>query len=299
MQLSIVVTVLGQHEMATLAIRNLVENCEDPLTNIVVVDNGGDYVFPDESPRVVVERRLDQDLKPVNMGVYPVFQYAMDVLPSVTGDVVAFFHSDLMVVEKGFDVSILKVFRECGDLGLMGFVGSNEIDYNGGRGGGTTSNFQGGAYMWHRDQGKPKPEGIIMEGQAWTGSPAESHGKRNAGFTPAAVVDGCAMIITRKAWKRIGFRADFPPHHFYDRLISTQMLEAGFKVGVLGVACDHLGGQTVSRETRYGEMGHEWLKAHDPKFIGGANIDQMIYEKAESMWLREYRDRKHLVPICV
>lgn len=292
MKLTIVVTVLGQHEMATLAIRKMVENCSDPITNIVVVDNGGDYEFPDESPRVVVERRLGADGKAINQGVYPVFKYAMDILPTVDGDVVMFFHSDMMINERGFDFRILAEFIARKDLGLLGLVGSNEIDSNGGRGGGTTSNFAGLAYS------SPGFEYV------WHGSPAEAHGMRNAGFTNAAVVDGCAMALTREAWRRIGFREDFPPHHFYDRLISTQVIEAGLKVGVLGIACDHLGGQTVSREGRYHDVAREWSEKNvtPDRYVGDPgnwSWDLTVYRAGEFMWLREYRDKKHMVPMRV
>lgn len=295
MKLTVVFTVLGQHDIATLAIRNALECLEDQETNIVVVDNGGDYEFPDQNDRVTVERAMDHDpARYINMGVYPVFKYAMDSLPTVDGDVVAFFHSDLIVVEHGFDVSILHSFRAHPDLGLLGFVGSNEIDSNGGRGGGTTSNFQGGEYYgYSRDGG---------EAGHWVGSVAEAHGRRDAGYTNAAVVDGCAMIIRRDAWKKIGFRDKFPPHHFYDRLISTQMLEAGYRVAVLGIECDHLGGQTVSREQRYPDMAREWCERNvSPQFFVGSptSWDMTVYREAEKQWLMEYRDRKHMVPTRV
>lgn len=283
MKLTIVFTVLGQHEMATLAIdkaRHLIRN---PNTQIVVVDNGGDYEYPHDL-KVRVVRPPDG-----NMGVYPVFKWAFD---NTKGDVLAFLHSDLMLAEEGFDESILHNFQRYPQLGLIGFVGSNEIDAVGGRGSGTTSNFQG---LSHR-----------LEGYnfVWHGSPAEAHGKRSAGFTPAAVVDGCAMVIRRDAWDKIGFREDFPPHHFYDRLISTQMLEAGFEVGVLGIACDHISGQTVNKEGRYNNLAEEWSK-ENLNYLSWVGIppnyswDQTIYQQAERMWLKEYRDEKHIVPIRI
>jgi len=289
MRLTIVFTVLGQHEMAKLAIRQAFDNCTDPETRIVVVDNGGDFSYDDVRVSVVGDGR--------NMGVYPVFDYAFKNVP---GDILAFFHSDLIVDEKGFDVRILKEFRHDPKLGLVGFVGSDEIDANGGRGGGTTSNFQGKSYLGDVPINTPGRPGTAFA--MWTGSPAEAHGKRNAGYTNAAVVDGCAMVIRRNAWATIGFRPEFPPHHFYDRLISTQMLEAKYKVAVLGIACDHLGGQTVSKEQRYPDMAQEWCEKHvqPDRYVGNpVSWDMTVYREAEFQWLREFRDRKHLVPIRV
>lgn len=281
MKLTVVVPVLGQHELATRAILNLLENMSLASTDIVVVDNGGDYSFPLPSPKVSVFRPGS------NLGVYPVFKYAFD---SCQGDVLAFFHSDLIVAEPGYDSRLLTVFNLNDKMGLIGFVGSNEIDRNGGRGGGTTSNFQGNAYF-NSDNDNP------ME---WRGSPAHHHGMTNAGLTPAAVVDGCAMVIRRAAWDMIGYREDFPPHHFYDRLISTQMLELGWKVAVLGIACDHISGQTVSKESRYGDMAKEWCDKHGiAQLSADEPWDQVIYKAAERQWLKEYRDEKHMVPTRV
>lgn len=297
MDLTIVFTVLGQHDMAHSAIEMASRNISLSKTKIVVIDNGGDFALGIDNPRVLIHRPEK------NLGVYPVFDYAFN-FEYVTGGVVAFLHSDLFINEFGFDARILRAFDSTRHLGLIGFVGSNEIDAAGGRGGGTTSNFQGLTY--HTDGG-----GVIVANkivgnslQHWTGSPAEAHGMRNAEYTNAAVVDGCAMVISREAWRKIGNRENFPPHHFYDKLISTQMLEAGYKVGVLGIACDHLGGQTVSREEGYNNLAEEWSREHlrPDQWIGNVpnfSWDQTVYHEAERQWLTEYRDTKHIVPLRV
>lgn len=287
MRLSIVVPVLGQHELAITAIDLLRENITEAGTEIIVVDNGGDL------PALEVDHRVRVINPGKNLGVYPVFQEGMKW---AGGDVVAFFHSDLMVVEKGFDKRIINAFEIHPKLGLVGFVGSNEIDAAGGRGGGTTSNFQGGTYYPSNADSDRNPR--------WVGSPAEAHGKRTrVGYEPAAVVDGCAMVLRRTAWEKIGYRENFPPHHFYDRLISTQMLEAGYKIFVIGIACDHISGQTVGGQA-YVDFAELWSIAnlHPHKWVGippHYAWDQTVYQEAERQWLSEYRDRKHLVPIRV
>lgn len=286
MKLSIVISVLGQHELATTGINLLLENRAFSDTEVVIIDNGGDYsVFDGRHEENIWMVRPDK-----NVGVYPTFKLGMETTES---EIVAFFHSDLMVVEKGFDKRILDQFEMFSKLGLVGFVGSNEIDAAGGRGNGTTSNFQGAQYF----------SGIMNEGRTWTGSPAEAHGKRNDDYTKAAVVDGCAMVIRRTAWEKIGYRKDFPPHHFYDRLISTQMLEAGYNVAVLGIACDHISGQTVGGQS-YVDFAEEWSRKNLPesKWVGNPPHyawDQTVYQEAERQWLSQYRDKKHLIPIRV
>jgi len=160
-----------------------------------------------------------------NPGSYPVFALAPS-LCSPACDAVAILHSDLLVYEKGFDVRLLTAFARRPSLGLIGFVGSNEIDSAGGRGLGTALNFDG--------------RSVDFEGMKWTGSPAEAHGRRLSGLERAAVVDGCAIVFRRAVLEAITPRLDFPPHHFYDRLLSCEVREAGWDVGVMGVACDHI-----------------------------------------------------------
>ncbi len=281
MKLAVVVPVLGQHELANVALDLLIENQRDENTVVFAFDNGNDFVPNNPAVRMIKPGR--------NIGVYPVFKYAFDFLQGhdYGFDIVAFFHSDLMVPEQGYDMRLIQAFESHPKLGLMGFVGSTQIDVNGGRGVGTTSNFQGAKYF----------SGIMNKGETWTGSPAEAHGMRFAGYTNAAVVDGCAMVIRTSMWNVIGYREGFPIHHFYDRLISTQMLENGFEVAVLGIACDHISGQTVAKEERYGDLAKEWCQRNNVPMTH--NWDDAIYREAERRWLYEYRQVKRLIPISV
>lgn len=228
-------------------------------------------------------------------GVYPTFKQGFE---NTEGEFVAFFHSDLIVWEERWNERVVRAFEENGNLGMIGFIGSNEIDSAGGRGLGTTSNFQGKSLS-----GDPGMDGLFI---TWHGSAAAVHGKVSEGLSFAAVIDGCAMIIKRSAY--VGedmYRDNFPPHHFYDRLISTQMLEKKFDVAVLGIECDHISGQTVNQEPAYQQMAYEWLKRRSALIDGligdfdpAVNYDADIYQIAEAMWLDEYR-RKGLVPCRV
>jgi GT2 family glycosyltransferase len=239
--------------------------------DIAVIDNGSD-------PPIASERWIPTDVRVVrnrqNIGCYPLFAQGLEL--GRTYDVIAFLHSDLIVHERGWDDRIREAFASDERLGLVGFVGSSELDAQGGRGLGTMLNFQG----------------------VGRGSPAEAHGRRIADLRPAVVVDGCAMAFRREALAEIGSRADFPPHHFYDRLMSCQVLERGWRVAVLGVACDHLGNRTVSRETAWHELARRWAQAHGIA-VGDGNWDLAIYLEAERQFLGEWRDRKRFVPVRV
>lgn len=273
MSLSIVIPFVDNYPLVRAVIGSLAENLALPDTKIIALDNGSA-----EAAREFPGARLAR--LPENIGNYPVFHHALS-LAGPQADLVAVFHSDLFVHERGFDRRITDTFACYPQLGLLGFVGSAEIDNEGGRGLGTVSNFQGRT--------------VTNNGHAWTGSPAEAHGRRSSGLERAAVVDGCAMVFRRPVLETIPLCPAFPPHHFYDRLLSCQVIERGHLVAVLGVACDHISGQTASAAS-YRDLARRWCREH----LGSddiTNLDEEIYLQAESRWLREYRDMKGIVPV--
>lgn len=265
--------------MVTAIIDQFVEvtNTKEYETELLLIDNGSD--FPHDYPFVKIARNEK------STGVYPTFEQGFK---ATIGDIVAFFHSDVAVWEPNWNQRVIDLFRTNDNLGLLGFIGSNEIDQAGGRGLGTSSNFMGRT--------------LDGDGQSWTGSPAEPHGARHTDYKKGAVVDGCVMIIRRDAWEDIGIKDKFPPHHFYDKLISSQMLEKGWEVGTLGIEFDHFSGQTVNTQKGYQTMAHDWLyrNGHMPgEFNPDHNYDEDIYKLSEAMWLNEYRDTKHVIPIKI
>lgn len=288
MKLSIVVPVFNQFDLATAALDVMIHNLSGKReVELVVLDNGSSEMFvyvPNEKNEKLVVRliRLNK-----NIGVYPTFWAG---LRETTGDIVAFFHSDLMIAEKGWDIRVLSSFEDNAHLGMVGFVGSDEIDAAGGRGLGTASNFQGLEYRHKNGEG---------EERVWVGSAAEIHGRRITGMVPAAVEDGCAMIFRRICLEVIPQRPDFPPHHFYDRLLSCEVRERGWQMATLGIGCDHISGQTVNQESGYQDMAREWAEAHGLTLMGHHNWDSVVYESAGRQWLTEYKDQKGMVPCRV
>ncbi len=299
MRLSIVIPVLNQFPLTIATYKQLREVTDtlDDDVEFLIIDNGS-RVPLDESdvPGATIIRNE------YTVGVYPTFLQGFN---NTTGDIVAFFHSDLVVWEQNWNERLIKQFQDNTNLGMVGFIGSNEIDASGGRGLGTTSNFQG----------RTLSDGLNV----WQGSPASVHGKVSDQLSSAAVVDGCAMIISRDAWEDIGNRDDFPPHHHYDRLISCQLLEKGWDVGVLGIECDHFSGQTVNQEDSYSVMAQgwagkslgvnsfmEWAEKNKEWTNNSSNPnrgkiphnwDSVVYMESEKRFLLEYRDEKHLIPI--
>ena len=284
MKLAVVVSVLNQHELATTCI-DFVQAYSSQDTDIVIIDNASDPVFDYNITNLKDNRNIKIIRQEKNIGVYPIF---WEALKYTDADVIAYFHSDLMFCEKGWDERVLACFEMYEKLGLIGFVGSDEIDANGGRGLGTTSNFKGYKHM-HQDAKGNKKE--------WIGSEGKLHGAVNQGFTKAAVVDGCAMIFRRKVLEQIKPRGNFPPHHFYDRVLSCEVQEAGYEVGVLGIGCDHISGQSVNGSLAYEQMAEIWAGQHGVRRgFGDTNWDIVLYREAERQFMEEYRDQKKFIP---
>lgn len=293
MKLSVIFPVFNQFPLATTALDIAMYNLsgkED--VEVIVLDNGSAECFyckykeeyDKKLPPNVTFRGVKVDK---NIGVYPTFWWG---LQEAKGDVLAFFHSDLMVTEKNWDERVLYEFKRDTTLGLLGFIGSNEIDSSGGRGSGTTSNFQGNDYKNGDGLGSPS---------IWRGSPAEAHGRKSRGYSRATVVDGCSMVFRRSVLEQIKQRENFPPHHFYDRLLSSEVRELGYTMEVLGIECDHISGQTVNQEPGYNDMAKEWADSHGLTMDSVHNWDSVLYREAERQWLKEYRDEKRLVPCKV
>lgn len=289
MRLTIVFTVMNQFPLATLAIDHALDNLSpDADVELLVIDNGSDTPFEYKGigrgiSNMTTARGTKVEVQILrhekSIGVYPTFWDGIH-----TGDVIAFFHSDLVICEQDWDKRVLGAFESHPKLGLLGFIGSNEIDGSGGRGLGTMSNFQGNRY--------------VSGDKSWSGSAASVHGKHVTEYYPAAVVDGCAMIFSHSAIEHdIQQRENFPPHHFYDKLISCEVREAGYEMAVLGIACDHISGQTVNQEGKYQDMAQDWCDAHG--IAKTHNWDDAVYHESERQWLTEYRDTKHLIPCKV
>ncbi len=308
MKLSIIIPVLNQYKMTAQAVNYIAENVIGSDVELLLIDNASDEggkrlkdaifgsgIDTDKIKRLGEFRIVDNAS---NIGTYATFK---EGLKHAKGDILCYLHSDVFIYENGWDKRVVDSFEKNQKLGLVGFVGSCEIDGLGGRGCGTASNFRG------RQIGE------------WRGSPAEAHGKRISGLMPAAVVDGCVMILRRSCLQAIENVVDFPHHHFYDRLISCQVLEAGWNVAVLGIAFDHFGGQTVCREGKHQQIAEKkmverfgsrenWSAQRRAWMMNSSNPskgkqpdsgDYWTYLEAEWRFLSEWREQKRFIPLKV
>jgi len=270
-----VVPVLNAFDVAQDSLRRMMLLAHEP--EILAIDNGSSQSLAGQVKAWKLEH-VEVVRNAHNVGNYAAFAQGLKLAQKREADVIAFFHSDLIIHERWWDDRVRVAFEQDPKLGLLGFIGSREIDGSGGRGLGTASNFLG----------------------LFGGGPAEVHGARLTGLMPAAVVDGCSMIFRTEALAQIGSRRDYPPHHFYDRLMSCEVLEAGWRVAVLGIGCDHLGGRTAVLVPQYHEFAEAWCREHEVSLEpDGDGWDLAVYREAERQFLREYRDGKHFIPVRV
>lgn len=258
MKLAVIIPVYNRHEVTLEALKHLALTSKTN-PDVIVLDNGSDQPFSEYLdaigiPFVGINVKVLRTEE--NKGVWPTFKQGYD---ATDADILAYLHNDLYVYHENWDGVLVSAFTINPLLGLVGFVGSNQWDYDGGRGLGTMSNFQG---------------------RPGCGSPAEVHGARIVGdnIFPALVVDGCAMVMRRTAMEQITF-FDFPPHHFYDRVYSLHMLMQSWHTAIASIACDHVSGQTANTQQGWHNAAQKWAEAN------GLTLDETwdntVYKEAE------------------
>lgn len=285
-RLAAIVTCVDSKELAEEALHYLRENTTPELTEIILLDNGSYTPLPKyEADRVI---RYEE-----NIGVNAVFHRTIKELEEAGFTHVAHMHCDVMIREKSWDEFLLFTFDTDPKLALIGLLGSNEIDGAGGRGLGTASSFFGGEY------------------NTGNATPAEIHGRRVKGKEAAAVVDHLLMAFPLEKLKQLPPQEEsgYAPHHFYDRILSCEVLARGWNVALLGLDADHFGGGTgLCKVPHEGpELGclnrdglyRRWLTSKGIGFQEGDNLDLIVYKEAEKIFLNKWRDELHFIPVKV
>jgi hypothetical protein len=281
--LSIVITVMGQHDLTIFCLNKLISNQAGEI-EIVIMDGKGDFE--------IKEGELSKD-KPVNIRIvrdkeaYPAFDYWMQ---DTKGDLMFFMHNDIIIEDYGFDALLRYTFFKYPKLGIVGFVGSDEMDKKGSRSWGTTSNFLGKTYTF--------------KGHTWKGKGAMTVGwQRYDGISPSVAVDGCAITFSRKGWSTLSDKKLPMPYYDYDRIMCCRYLEAGWRIATLGVACDHISNMTAATEMKWHENVKEiGIKLNIPRVndsSGKANWDISLHDQSKRLFLKEWRDEKHFIPRSV
>lgn len=255
------------HDFYTgLAVNHLRATVDPDLTEIVVIDNGSSNPFPALGDR---NHRYEE-----NVGGNAVFHRWLedDWFEDDYPDYLAFLHCDLMIHERGWDQRVVEAFEADSQLDLLGFVGSTKIDRDGGRGDGTMLNYRG-AYF----------------DSIGSGSPAEHHGRRITGLEPAAVVDHCAMVLRRTTLMTLPSQEEhFAPEHFYDRILSCEILKRGGHIAVLGVDCDHFSGGIGPGVLKADALRRKWLDQEGIEY-NSDDTYTAVYLESERRFFAQYK----------
>jgi hypothetical protein len=256
--LTVVVYGLDNPVLTERAMMFLRRHSDPALSRLVLVDNG--------SPIPYQAWGADQLMRwPTNQGANAVHHRLVQEGLIAPSPYVAFLHCDLFIRESGWDARVLDAFQTMPQLALLGFVGSPQMDAEGGRGTGTRLNFVGDRY----------------EGIAKPGTPAEAHGTRLTGLMPAAILDHCALITTAAALAHLPRGAGHEgPRHHCECLWCCEVLARGERVAVLGIACDHLGGGIGTREglASSERLAAAWLAEQGIGWAAGQSLPTMARE---------------------
>lgn len=244
--------------------------------NVVVIDNGSrtqkysPFDFPHKNYPFNIKLKQNKQ----NLGYYLPLRQLYEEYPDA--EFIGLMHNDVFIYEPGWEERIVNEFRKDQHLGLIGLVGSNEVDSNGGRGGGTMCNFNG------------------------TRGQSQSAGLKITELHPAMILDSLFMMFRREVIPQLLIDEKIAPCHFYDKIWSMRTIENNWRVGCLGLEIDHMGGMTAIGDTQYWDDAVSWCKANNIPLvkndIGDEDGGLTVYIEAERRFLSEYRDQKKRIP---
>lgn len=182
--------------------------------------------------------------------------------PAIDADVLAYIHDDVTIHEKGWDERVLKEFEDPA-VGVVGFGGA----------------LRHGADEIYRIPYKLQQLARFLYRSNVDN--AEVHGERFTGECDVAVLDGFALIVRRSLLHRAGGWpvATYPPMHLYDYWICAMAHRLGYRVRVVGIHCQHHGGQTAT-SAKY----QEWAN----KSAWGS--DAQMHEKGHRLFYEDFKD---------
>lgn len=215
---------MGQLNETKYAMASLFKLAEGDFETVIINNT------PDPQERAEIKMWIERFLKPVNPqrfiyieqenpGLVMTMQKGYEL---ATTDILAFFHNDVIVYEKGWDTKVRKAFEEDPTLGLAGWFGHEGVHHNGGRQG-----------CWS----------AMLE--------AEYHGNRLEGVDKRYItsVDGFSIICRKEMLdKKGGFDTKtYKYHHLYDKDIGLESLSRGYRNIVMNIECHHISGVTANR----------------------------------------------------
>lgn len=194
-------------------------------------------------------------------GVVPAFHYGLaqiDYLRALGAgeyDVIALFHDDLKIYEKGWDRVITDWFKSVPNCGLAGFGGARGL---------------GSADIY------TVPYSPFQLARVDFGSnlrDAEAHGRRIGRPEKSIAFDGFCQIGRPNnllKWMSEIYNAGVI-HHFYDGFLGALAYRDGWEAYTLPVSCLHAGGQTAVGNGDYQKWANSRVEGGDQGFWDAAH----------------------------
>lgn len=142
-----------------------------------------------------------------------------------TEPILMYCHDDLMILEKGWDTRVLQEFNDPG-VGLVGFAGA--IGH-------------GRPELYNVPYHIPN---LARQNFLSNMRTAEIHGGRFTAERDVAVLDGMALFVRRPILDKIGGWNPKWSYFMYAEGLCCEVRRQGFRVRLVGVAVDHLGGKS-------------------------------------------------------
>lgn len=175
--------------------------------------------------------------------------------------ILAFFHDDLIINDPNWVDRVLAEFEDP-QVGLVGFGGA--------LGHGSPALYRD-EYDYHQ-LGRSHFMSNMVD--------AEAHGERFTGSRDVAVLDGFALIVRREVLEKAGgWPLDTPVGYVaYDYWLSCMTRRLGYRIRLVGVPCQHLGGQTFVKLGIGKDPKHwtQYLESH--RYIYDEFRDCLPYE---------------------
>lgn len=194
-----------------------------------------------EYPRVILE----------DMNVVEAYQLAYE---NTDNAIIGYIHDDLVIYEKDWDLRVLKQFNDptVGIVGIAGALGHGTPD------------------LYKVPYHLPNLARQTFMSNLRT---AEVHGARFTGERDVAILDGMAFFVRRSILKKWGGWPNnrIIDYFLYSEWLCTEARRQGYRIRLVGVDCEHLGGKTAGMVP----MQDNYEEAH--KMFYDSNRDVLPY----------------------
>jgi GT2 family glycosyltransferase len=150
------------------------------------------------------------------------------IFETTTQDIIGFVHDDLVCLETDWDIRVTREFIDP-RIGLVGFGGA--------LGAGDPDMYKKPYEL--RQLARRNFMSNLRE--------ANVHGERFTGERDVSVLDGFALFVRRELLVKAGGWPMGTPIDYvgYDMWLCCMARRLGYKIRLVGVACDHIGGKST------------------------------------------------------